>query len=208
MFLRQAAAGGPPRPAPYAALVARRDDAAGLVRALFRLVAREAERPLPYLSSREFAREVAVALTFDAALAPTAVATALLAELGHRVLDARLLALNLLEVHALPSQDSLVRVARDASDEARALDARLLLAARAPDGLFTDEAVALAARPDVDPLLKLRALEVVSRVIEVGRRTRLEDVLARSDPSGLVGRAVGRLDASSGGAAPAAPPPR
>lgn len=198
VFLRLASAGGPPRPAPYAALVAYRDDAAGLVRALFRLVAREAEQPLPYLASREFAREVAVALTFDAALAPGAVASALVAELGHRVIAARLLALNLLELHTLPTQDALVRVARDAADDARALDARLLLAARAPDGLFTDEAVALAARPDVDPLLKLRALEVASRVIEVGRRTRLEDLLARSDPSGLVARALGRLDPEPG----------
>lgn len=197
VFLRLASAGGPPRPAPYAALVAYRDDAAGLVRALFRLVAREAESPLPYLASREFAREVAVALTFDAALAPAAVAAALVDELGHRVIAARLLALNLLEVHTLPAQDALVRVARDSSHEARALDARLLLAARVPDGLFTDEAVALAARPDVDPLLKLRALEIASRVIEVGRRTRLEDVLARSDPSGLVARALGRLAPSS-----------
>lgn len=196
VFLRIAAADGAggegPRPLRYAALVGARDDAAGLVRGLFRLVAREAEGSLPYLGSREFAREVAVGLAVDAALDPGALAGALLDELGHRVLPARLLALTLLEAHFPPPPEALRAIA-DRGGGARALDAGLLITTRRADDARIEAVVAAAASADEDPVIKLRVLDVAARVLDDGRRARLLEALAKDDASGLVRRAIDRL---------------
>jgi hypothetical protein len=177
----------------YHLLVAPSAAPEGLVRALFRLVARVAEDRLPYLSSREFASEVAVGLTFGAALDPGVISKAVLAELGHRNAEARHLALHLLESHFPPTLEELSEVYQSATDGARALDAGLLVAMQRPNELRTDDVVARAVR-DPDPVVKLRALAIALRVEDPRRRARLAQALAESDPSTIVRKALGRAD--------------
>jgi hypothetical protein len=105
------------RRAPYALMLhPREDDPRGLVRSLFRLVGREATRTkAPFLGSREFAREVALALAAEAKLEPESLSLALLEVLGHHS-EARHLALHLLEVHFPPPLASLEEVRRQSFD--------------------------------------------------------------------------------------------
>ncbi|MCO5167941.1 MAG: hypothetical protein M9894_16480 [Planctomycetes bacterium] len=190
-FVRVATLDG--RPTTYHLLLAPAGQPEALVRALFRLVARAAEDRLPYLGSREFARELAVGLTFGAGLDPPAVARAVLAELGHRRAEARHLALHLLEAHFPPAPDALEETYRQAADGPRGLDAGLLLAAQRPNELRTDDVVARAQR-DPDPSIKLRALDLALRVDDPDRRERLGRALAESDATGLVRKALARAD--------------
>lgn len=190
-FVRVSSVEGPA--SAYHLLVARSDDPQGLVRSLFRMVARVAADRLPYLQSRAFASEVAVGLTFGAALDPHVVSGAVLSELGHRTAEVRHLALNLLEAHFPPAPAALDDVYRTAVDAPRALDAGLLLAAQRPNEARTDEVVARAVR-DPDPLIKLRALDIALQVEEPDRRERLTRALADSDPTAVVHKALARAD--------------
>lgn len=190
-FVRVSCVDGPP--SAYHLLLARSDDPQGLVRALFRMVARVASDRLPYLQSREFASEVAVGLTFGAGLDPLAVSQAVLSEFGHRTAEVRHLALNLLDTHFPPPAAALDEVYRSADDPSRALDAGLLLAAQRPNEARTDDVVARAVR-DPDPLIKLRALEVALQVDDRQRRERLARALADSDPTSVVHKALTRAD--------------
>lgn len=190
-FVRVATLDG--RPTTYHLLLVPAAKPEVLVRSLFRLVARAAEDRLPYLGSREFARELAVGLTFGAGLDPPAIAGAVLGELGHRRAEARHLALHLLEAHFPPAPEALEEVARLGEGTARGLDAALLLTSRRPNDLRTDDVVARAQR-DADLAIKLRALELALQVDDLDRRERLGRALAESDATGLVRKALARAD--------------
>jgi hypothetical protein len=190
-FVRVSCLEGPPTT--YHLLIARSDDPTGLVRSLFRMVARVAADRLPYLQSRAFASEVAVGLTFGAGLDPHVVSDAVLAELGHRTAEVRHLALNLLESHFPPPTAALDELYRAADEGPRALDAGLLLAAQRPNEARTEDVVARAVR-DPDPLIKLRALDVALQVEDPARRERLARGLADSDPTSVVHKARARAD--------------
>ncbi|MGE0713774.1 MAG: hypothetical protein AB7N76_35785 [Planctomycetota bacterium] len=118
--------------AAYGLLLGPRDeDPSDLVRTLFRLVGAEATRQRSaFLASQAFALQMFQAIQEHGALAPGALARAILAQLGHRIAEARLLALNLLEVYAPPSPEELELARREGGR--RGVDAGLLLALRCP----------------------------------------------------------------------------
>ncbi len=138
LLLRVRHWGERPEPCPYSVLVFPRDeDPAPLVRSLFRLVGREAGRTrAPFLGSRAFAREVFQVLVTEAGYPREALSAALLEVLGHRIREARHLALHLLEVFVPPSLSELERVRAEAErsshpdERRRSLDAGLLVALR------------------------------------------------------------------------------
>lgn len=198
-FVRVSAREGPPTT--YQLLAAPADDLPTLVRALFRLVTRAAEDRLPRLSTREFAREVAVGLTFGAQIDAVGLTAAILPELGHRTSEVRNLALNLLERHFPPTpaqvEEALALALGDKGDDAkrRALDLRLLAVGQRRV-LLEDDAVQIAelAARDRDALMKLRALEVAVRVEDPLVRTRLTRLLEESDSTSLIRKARERLE--------------
>jgi len=195
---------GGPGPTHYGVMLVPQGDAHGLVRRLFRMIAREATGS-PAFDSRQFATEVAVALAFDAGLEPADASEAVLAQLGHRTAIVRHLVLRLLEVHFPPSLPKLEQVwaqsqlaqpgrgdlARpDADRPSRALDAGLLLALRQPDDPRYVPVVHRTAQ-DPDPLIRLRGLAVASRFTDPELRATLR-ALFEDDPSAIVRRAYHR----------------
>ena len=172
----------------YSLVVVRRDDTLGLVRTLFRLVAR-AESEQPYLDTQDFAREVYEALALDAKLDREAVTLGVLAELGHRSRAGRRLALRLLEHSFRPDEEALRNVYMGA-DGSRSLDGGLLLALRHPNDSGYAKLVELAAR-DPDPLVRLLGLAVASNFTTVERRLSLRALFA-DDPSPKIQRVLAR----------------
>ncbi|MCA8921044.1 MAG: hypothetical protein KDD82_04500 [Planctomycetes bacterium] len=176
------------RPTHYSLMVARRDDPLSLIRTLFRLIAREAVHQ-PYLDTREFAREVYEALALDAKLERADVASAVLAELGHRSRAGRHLALRLLERTFRPDDEALRNV-YTGSDGVRSLDSGILLALRHPNDSSYINVIELAAR-DPDPLVRLLGLAVASAFTTEERRATLRAFFA-DDPSPQIQRVFAR----------------
>jgi hypothetical protein len=130
--VRQAAPRGPAGLTGYALLVHPVErDASSLLRTLFRLVSSEASRKgqrSAFLGSRAFALDTYRCLREDGGLSADLLATALLDQLGHRIPEARHLALNLLGVYLPPKLIELETARRGGGR--RGADAGLLLTAR------------------------------------------------------------------------------
>lgn len=184
---------GPPGPSPWEVLFVPSADPFGLVRTLFRLLAREAESEAAWLDTREFAQELAAALSFEAGMDPNTAASAILAELGHRNAVVRHLALRLLEVHFPPDEQALEALRGEGLTTPRGLDAGLLLALRRGATGPRDAEVLRLAAVDPDPLIRLRALVGASRLADPVLRAALRE-LFRNDPSPLVRRALERSE--------------
>lgn len=184
--------GGPPGPSPWEVLFVPASDPFGLVRTLFRLLAREAESEAAWLDTREFAQELAAALSFEAGMDPDSAASAILAELGHRNAVVRHLALRLLEVHFPPGEAALQELSAAGPRTARGLDAGLLLVLRRGPSPRDAEVLRTAA-VDPDPLIRLRALVAISRLEDPVLRAALRSEF-RDERSPLVLRALERSD--------------
>lgn len=191
-LLRVQMLAGPPGPTAWELLLVPANDAFGLVRTLFRLLAREAPSEAAWLDTREFAEELAAVLSFEAGLDPETAASAILAELGHRSPVARHLALRLLELHFPPAQAALEAVRAEGTATRRGVDAGLLLALRRGGGP-RDVDVLRRAALDPDPLIRLRALVVANGCGDPGLRLALREMF-RADPSPLVRRALERSE--------------